>query len=87
VDSSGVRIWLGSSLVFAGGVFLLDRELERRLASYLASCSLPTADKRFPPHERTVDIRVELGAGPGSSEVLGADLSYDYVKENAEYRS
>ena len=30
---------------------------------------------------------VDLGLGGMSCEVVGADLSYDYVKENADYRS
>jgi glutamate N-acetyltransferase/amino-acid N-acetyltransferase len=35
--------------------------------------------------ERDVVIGVSLGAGPGESRALGVDLSYDYVKINAEY--
>jgi glutamate N-acetyltransferase/amino-acid N-acetyltransferase len=32
-----------------------------------------------------VSIAVSLGDGPGGSRALGVDLSYDYVKINAEY--
>jgi glutamate N-acetyltransferase/amino-acid N-acetyltransferase len=32
-----------------------------------------------------VIVSVSLGAGPGASRALGVDLSYDYVKINAEY--
>jgi len=32
-------------------------------------------------------IDIDLGAGEELAEVLGADLSYQYVKENADYRS
>ena len=32
-------------------------------------------------------IRITLGKGEASSKVLTCDLSYDYVKINAEYRS
>jgi glutamate N-acetyltransferase/amino-acid N-acetyltransferase len=35
--------------------------------------------------ERDVVISISLGAGPGESRALGVDLSYDYVKINAEY--
>jgi glutamate N-acetyltransferase/amino-acid N-acetyltransferase len=35
--------------------------------------------------ERDVTIAVSLGDGPGASRTLGVDLSYDYVKINAEY--
>jgi glutamate N-acetyltransferase/amino-acid N-acetyltransferase len=32
-----------------------------------------------------VSIRIAVGAGPGTSRVLGCDLSYDYVRINGEY--
>jgi glutamate N-acetyltransferase/amino-acid N-acetyltransferase len=35
--------------------------------------------------EHDVVVSVSLGAGPGASRALGVDLSYDYVKINAEY--
>jgi glutamate N-acetyltransferase/amino-acid N-acetyltransferase len=34
---------------------------------------------------RDVVISISLGAGPGRSRALGADLSYEYVRINAEY--
>ena len=48
---------------------------------------------RFPRHERCVEISVELGASTSDSNrnssavVYGADLSHEYVAENADYRS
>jgi glutamate N-acetyltransferase / amino-acid N-acetyltransferase len=41
----------------------------------------------FPPHERCVEIEVELGLGAESATVLGGDLTHEYVSENADYRS
>ena len=35
--------------------------------------------------EKAVEITVDLGAGSASAEVYTCDLSYDYVKINAEY--
>ncbi len=35
--------------------------------------------------EEEILIAVGLGAGPGSARALGVDLSYEYVKINAEY--
>jgi glutamate N-acetyltransferase/amino-acid N-acetyltransferase len=35
--------------------------------------------------EHDVIVSVSLGNGPGASRALGVDLSYDYVKINAEY--
>jgi N-acetylglutamate synthase/N-acetylornithine aminotransferase len=35
-----------------------------------------------------VEIEVDCGGrGTAAVEVLGADLSYEYVRENADYRS
>lgn len=34
-----------------------------------------------------INIRIELGLGPCGSKLWTSDLSYDYVKINAEYRS
>ncbi len=33
----------------------------------------------------TVNISVSIGSGPGKGMAWGCDLSYDYVKINAEY--
>ncbi len=37
--------------------------------------------------EPRVDVRVELGAGDAQATAWGCDLSYDYVKINADYSS
>jgi glutamate N-acetyltransferase/amino-acid N-acetyltransferase len=42
---------------------------------------------RFPPHERTVDIAIDLGRGDGRATILGSDRSHEYISENADYRS
>jgi glutamate N-acetyltransferase/amino-acid N-acetyltransferase len=41
----------------------------------------------YPPHERCVEIEVELGTGNENATVFGADLTHEYVSENADYRS
>ena len=41
----------------------------------------------YPPHERCVEIEVDLGTGKESATVFGADLTHEYVSENADYRS
>ena len=33
----------------------------------------------------TVAIQVAVGTGPGTGQAWGCDLSYDYVRINAEY--
>jgi len=42
-------------------------------------------DARAATAKRDVTISISLGAGPGRSRALGTDLSYEYVRINAEY--
>jgi acetylglutamate kinase len=35
--------------------------------------------------EAEIGVRLDLGAGPASARALGCDLSYDYVRINADY--
>jgi N-acetylglutamate synthase/N-acetylornithine aminotransferase len=80
-------ILLGGEEIFAGGCFHLDAAKEDRLSAYLRDRAFETRRVPWPQHERTVDIVVELDGSSPEVEVLGSDLSYDYVKENADYRS
>jgi len=41
----------------------------------------------WPPHERAVEIEVDLASGPAAFTVIGADRSHEYISENADYRS
>jgi glutamate N-acetyltransferase/amino-acid N-acetyltransferase len=34
-----------------------------------------------------VEIQVDLGLGRSGAAVLGADLTHEYISENADYRS
>jgi glutamate N-acetyltransferase/amino-acid N-acetyltransferase len=87
LEVNRLRVSLGGLEIFADGCFRLDTEKERRLSRYLDDCALDPAAKGFPAHEREVLLEIDLGAGKERSEVLGADLSCQYVKENADYRS
>ena len=78
---------MGGEEIFSGGCFRLDAEKEVRLSSYLRERALDTKRVPWPQHERTVDIDVVFDGASAAVEVMGSDLSYDYVKENADYRS
>ncbi len=43
------------------------------------------AAERFAQVE--IDVRIELGLGPGSATVWASDLSHDYVTINGAYRT
>ncbi|HEY6107169.1 MAG TPA: bifunctional ornithine acetyltransferase/N-acetylglutamate synthase [Anaeromyxobacteraceae bacterium] len=98
LDPLRLRLRLGGEALFEGGAMRLDPEKERRLSAHLAGAELypsrPAGDGLtfkppldFPPHERCVELEVDLGLGAGAAEVLGADLTHEYITENADYRS
>jgi glutamate N-acetyltransferase/amino-acid N-acetyltransferase len=96
-DLSRLRLLMGGVEIFAGGVFQLDPDKEKALVAHLRGAELyasappregvfsPPID--FPPHERCVEVEVDLGNGAASATVLGGDLTHEYVSENADYRS
>ena len=96
-DLSKLRLRLGGIEIFASGVFQLNPEKEAALVAHLKDAELyasaapkdgvyaPAVD--YPPHERCVEIEVDLGSGPHAATVFGGDLTHEYVSENADYRS
>jgi glutamate N-acetyltransferase/amino-acid N-acetyltransferase len=87
LNGGGMVVRMGGEEIFSGGCFRLDADKEMRLSGYLMGRALETKRVPWPQHERTVDIVVALDGGSAAVEVLGSDLSYDYVRENADYRS
>jgi len=67
-----VRIWLGEVLIVSGG---------GRAPSYTEAAG--EAVMAAPE----IGIRVAIGRGSASTRLLTCDLSYDYVRINAEYRT
>jgi glutamate N-acetyltransferase/amino-acid N-acetyltransferase len=98
MDPARATMKVGGEVVLAGGVMALDPEKEARLVAHMKAAELyasaaPADGMTFrppidhPPHERRVEIEVDLAMGTASCAVLGADLTHEYVTENAEYRS
>ncbi|HEY0947237.1 MAG TPA: bifunctional ornithine acetyltransferase/N-acetylglutamate synthase [Opitutaceae bacterium] len=97
IDLSRLRAHIGGVEIFAGGAFQLNPEKERALVAHLKGAELYaskpsldgvfTAPVDYPPHERCVEIEVDLGAGCESATIFGGDLTHEYVSENADYRS
>jgi glutamate N-acetyltransferase/amino-acid N-acetyltransferase len=93
-----MRIAIGGVEIFSVGVFRLNPLKESELVAHLRAAELyesappkkgvftPPID--FPPHERCVEINIDLRRpGGATAVVLGADLTHEYVSENADYRS
>jgi glutamate N-acetyltransferase/amino-acid N-acetyltransferase len=97
VDVRGMKLRLGGQTIFENGAFRLDPTKEAALVEHLRQAELyasaaPEAGVfhpavKYPPHERAVELEIDLGAGPAETHCLGADLTHEYVSENADYRS
>ena len=88
LDKNEMIIRMGSETVFENGAFTLDEEKEVKLSDYLRERMLDSENKTYPAHDLTVDIDIRISRkGKGSAVVTGSDLSYGYVRENADYRS
>ena len=96
-DLTKLRATMGGIEIFARGVFQLNPDKEVALVRHLRDAELyasapakdgvfaPPVD--FPPHERCVEIEVDVGSGSATATVIGGDLTHEYVSENADYRS
>ncbi|ATB31579.1 bifunctional ornithine acetyltransferase/N-acetylglutamate synthase [Melittangium boletus] len=98
MDLSRCTLRMGGRVLLEHGTFRLDHEAEAALVAHMKGAelyaSVPPPDGltfrppvAFPPHERAVEIDVDLGSGPAECLVLGADRSHEYISENADYRS
>jgi glutamate N-acetyltransferase/amino-acid N-acetyltransferase len=97
LDLSQTRITLGGIPLVERGEFFLDPSKEGELVAHLRHAELyasaPPKDGVFtppldyPPHERCVEVHIDLGRGDSTARILGADLTHEYVSENADYRS
>ena len=96
-DVSRLKLRMGGIEIFADGAFRLDPAKEAALVAHLRGAELyasappregvfsPPID--YPPHERCVEVEVDIGNGAAAATVLGGDLTHEYVSENADYRS
>lgn len=69
-----VKITLGSTLLMEHGQ-PLDYDASKASQYLKANAQV----------HGTVDVEISIGSGPGEGMAWGCDLSYDYVKINAEY--
>ena len=72
LDINAVEVWLGDTRIVAGGC---------RDANYTEEAGQAEMDKD------EITISINLARGENSEKIFTADLSYDYVRINADYRS
>jgi len=87
VDLAPMRLSVAGRTVFSDGAFRLSGEAEAELSAALRRAALPEPSTPYPAHGETVDIHIQFNGGWAGAEVFGSDLSYDYVRENADYRT
>ncbi len=98
VDLRSATIKIGDDEIFKDGFFALSREKEKRLGEYLKGAELYSSETpkdggmfqppvKYPRHQRSVKIQINLNCGAAQATVWGADLTHEYVSENADYRS
>ena len=88
-------ITMGGYTIFEKGYFTCNATLEAKLVAHMKEAELySTTPTCFPPHEKSVDITVDVGAqhwpsatNVYSTTITGSDLTHDYVSINADYRS
>ncbi len=82
-----LTLGIGGRMVFRNGNFQMNSTEEAALSAYFREKELPLPSKKWPMHEERVDIELNLGSGNASASVTGSDLSEEYVKINADYRT
>jgi len=87
IDPDKLTLSMGSDIIYDKGAFILNEELEVKLNNYLSSRRFNEKAIGYPEHRNNVEIVVDLHNGSSSVTVYGSDLSYEYVRENADYRS
>jgi glutamate N-acetyltransferase/amino-acid N-acetyltransferase len=87
LNPKAMSLKIADETVFEKGAFQLDPAKEARLSKAFSLAALPEKKAGFPPHETNVILALDLGQGSAETTVWGSDLSYEYVRENADYRS
>lgn len=87
MDPDKVTVSLGEEVIFREGVFHLDRDKESRLCDYLKNTAMDPGLDGYPQHQRRVEIQVDVARGAERDSVLGTDLTHDYIRVNADYRT
>jgi len=78
---------IGNTQVLKDACFQLSADGEKVLSDYFKLSELPIPNPGWPLHEKTLEINLNIGIGDASASVIGSDLSKEYVKINAKYRT
>lgn len=87
INPDTLTLSMGGDILYDKGAFILNENLELKMSNYLKDRMLSEKAIGYPEHRNNVEIVVDLHIGNFESTVYGSDLSYEYVRENADYRS
>jgi glutamate N-acetyltransferase / amino-acid N-acetyltransferase len=91
LDVSQIRVQIGGITVMEKGALVaspeVDKQLEQHMSANRMSFEAPPP-VRWPVHNGCVLIDIDLGQdGGGGAEILGADLTQEYLTTNGYYRT
>ncbi len=88
VDPRNLTMTLAGTEVFRGGAFQIDAITEKTLSDAMVAAAMDPTVRGFPQLRGTVPIVLDFN-GPDCEDVrvIGSDLSYEYIRENADYRT
>lgn len=88
LDQSRMTISFGDHEVYRDGGFRLNQESERLLAGVFAGAAMDPVLVGYPQDRGTVPIVIDFrGDAREDVRVLGSDLSHEYIRVNADYRT
>ncbi|THB66108.1 MAG: bifunctional glutamate N-acetyltransferase/amino-acid acetyltransferase ArgJ [Spirochaetaceae bacterium] len=87
LDPQKVRVEVEGIEVFRNGAFSLSADVEQKLAARMTEAAMNPRISGYPQNQDSIKIKIELGMGNAQQTVFGADLTHEYVTENADYRT
>jgi glutamate N-acetyltransferase/amino-acid N-acetyltransferase len=89
-EAKGIALSIANSALVKTAAFASSANIKGRI---VAACGASSAKidesalkiKYLPLHKKDIAIKVSVGRGKGSAVIYTSDLSYEYVKINAEY--
>lgn len=88
LNPATVELSCAGHVLYRDGTFQLDRNTERALVEVFTEAAMDPVIEGFPQDHGTVEIVIDFhGSGAEDVRVLGSDLSHEYIRVNADYRT
>jgi glutamate N-acetyltransferase / amino-acid N-acetyltransferase len=88
LDPATVELSCAGHVLYRDGTFRLDRHTEDGLVRVFADAAMDPVLEGYPQDRGTVEIVIDFhGSDAEDVRVLGSDLSHEYIRVNADYRT